>query len=37
VLAGLSKRCVDTLGGGAMADLAGIDAAIDAVTAEVKE
>lgn len=31
VLAGLSKRCVDTLGGGAMADLAGIEAAVAAV------
>lgn len=31
VLAGLTKRCVDTLGGGAMADLAGIDAAVAAV------
>jgi [acyl-carrier-protein] S-malonyltransferase len=31
VLAGLTKRCVDTLGGGAMADLAGIDAALAVV------
>jgi [acyl-carrier-protein] S-malonyltransferase len=31
VLAGLTKRCVDTLGGGAMADLAGIEAAVAAV------
>jgi [acyl-carrier-protein] S-malonyltransferase len=37
VLAGLSKRCVDTLGGGAMADLAGIEAAIDATSAVTKE
>jgi [acyl-carrier-protein] S-malonyltransferase len=31
VLAGLTKRCVDTLGGGAMADLAGIETAVAAV------
>jgi [acyl-carrier-protein] S-malonyltransferase len=31
VLAGLVKRCADSLVGGAMADLAGMDAALAAV------
>lgn len=34
VLAGLTKRCVDTLGGGAMADVAGIEAALAALKEE---